>query len=159
MLYQLYVEFLWLENVSAIFGSWVIFFIGCYGYMADTTSPESRYIRVCISAVFTYFVLHLFQSNLGFNGFSVFQDDPYCDHGRMLLCDGHHWELHERADLQKVNIALFQKDTFVTHCHSHNSPSSSPPSSLTFRFNSCGSSFVLIMITSIIIMTFMTIDH
>ena len=121
--------------------------------MADTTSPESRYICVCISAVFTYFVLHLLQSNLGFNGFSVFQDDPYRDHGRMLLCYGHHWELHERADLQKVNIALFRKDTFVTHCHSHNSALSSPPSSLTFRF----------MITSIIIMIFIvtiiTHDH
>ena len=71
--------------------------------------------------VFAYFVLHLLQSNLGFNGFSVFQDDPYCDHGRVLLCYGHHWELHERADLQKVNIASFRKDTFVTpHCHSHN---------------------------------------
>ena len=83
-----------------------------------------------------------------------FKDDPHCDHGRVLLCDGHHWELHERADLQKVNIALFQKDTFVTHCHYHNSPSSSPPSSLTFRFNSYGSSFALIMIISIIIMIF-----
>jgi len=45
---ELYVEFMWLENVSAIFGSWVIFFIGCYGYMADTTSPESRTIRIAI---------------------------------------------------------------------------------------------------------------
>ena len=122
--------------------------------MADTTSPESRYIHICISAVFAYFVVHLPQSNLGFNGFSVFQDDPYCDHGRMLLCDGHHWELHERADLQKVNIASFRKDTFVTHCHSHNSASSSPPSSLTFRLNSYSSSFALIMIISIIIMIF-----
>ena len=54
VLFQLYVEFMWLENVSAIFGSWVIFFIGCYGYMADTTSPESRYISICIFVVFAY---------------------------------------------------------------------------------------------------------
>ena len=39
---ELYVEFLWMENISAFFGSWVIFFIGCYGYLADTTSSESR---------------------------------------------------------------------------------------------------------------------
>ena len=40
--YELYAEFLWFENVSSLFGGWVLFFIGCYGYLADTTSPESR---------------------------------------------------------------------------------------------------------------------
>ena len=39
---ELYVEFLWLENVSALCGSYVIFLIGCYGFLADTTSPETR---------------------------------------------------------------------------------------------------------------------
>lgn len=45
---ELYVEFLWFEAVSACFGSWTLFFIGCYGYLADTTSPESRTIRIAI---------------------------------------------------------------------------------------------------------------
>ena len=39
---ELYVEFLWFENISALCGSYVIFLIGCYGFLADTTSPETR---------------------------------------------------------------------------------------------------------------------
>ena len=39
---ELPVEFLWVENISAIFGSQIIFYIGCYGHLADTTSIESR---------------------------------------------------------------------------------------------------------------------
>ena len=40
---ELYVEFLWIaEVVGAMFGSWVIFFLGVYGYIADNTSPQSR---------------------------------------------------------------------------------------------------------------------
>ena len=45
---ELYVEFLWFEAVSACFGSWTLFFIGCYGYLADTTSPESRYFECAL---------------------------------------------------------------------------------------------------------------
>ena len=45
---ELYVEFLWLENLSAFFGSYVIFLIGCYGFLADTTDQESRTIRIAI---------------------------------------------------------------------------------------------------------------
>lgn len=44
----LYVEFLWLENLSAFFGSYVIFLIGCYGFLADTTDQESRTIRIAV---------------------------------------------------------------------------------------------------------------
>ena len=39
---QLVVEFLWFENISALCGSYVIFLIGCYGFLADTTSPDTR---------------------------------------------------------------------------------------------------------------------
>ena len=39
---ELYVEFLWFENISALCGSYVIFLIGCYGFLADTTSPDTR---------------------------------------------------------------------------------------------------------------------
>ena len=39
---ELYVEFLWFENISALCGSYVIFLIGCYGYLADTTSADTR---------------------------------------------------------------------------------------------------------------------
>ena len=45
---ELYVEFLWLENLSAFFGSYVIFLIGCYGFLADTTDQESRTIRIAV---------------------------------------------------------------------------------------------------------------
>ena len=45
---ELYVEFLWLENLSAFFGSYVIFLIGCYGFIADTTDQESRTIRIAV---------------------------------------------------------------------------------------------------------------
>ena len=34
--------------------------------------------------------------------FAVFQDDPNCHHGRVLLCHGHHRQLHKWADLQEV---------------------------------------------------------
>ena len=40
--YELYADFLLFENINSIFGSWVLFFIGCYGYIVDTTSPDSR---------------------------------------------------------------------------------------------------------------------
>ena len=40
---ELPVEFLWMENISALFGSQIIFYIGCYGHLADTTSPQSRF--------------------------------------------------------------------------------------------------------------------
>ena len=46
--HELYVEFLWLENLSAFFGSYVIFLIGCYGFLADTTDQESRTIRIAV---------------------------------------------------------------------------------------------------------------
>ena len=45
---DLYVEFLWLENLSAFFGSYVIFLIGCYGFLADTTNQDSRTIRIAV---------------------------------------------------------------------------------------------------------------
>ena len=48
---ELYVEFLWFENVSACFGAYIIFFIGAYGYMADVTSVESRYNILLLSAL------------------------------------------------------------------------------------------------------------
>lgn len=47
---QLYVEFLWIgEVVGAMFGYWVIFFLGVYGYVADNTSVESRTLRISIA--------------------------------------------------------------------------------------------------------------
>jgi len=45
---ELYVEFLWFENISALCGSYVIFLIGCYGFLADTTSAETRTIRMAV---------------------------------------------------------------------------------------------------------------
>ena len=55
----------------------------------------------CISLVFLY---------LGFNGCSVYQDNPHCHHGRMLLCNGHHRELYQRANLQKVNNIFLTRE-------------------------------------------------
>ena len=52
---ELYVEFLWFENVSACFGAYIIFFIGAYGYMADVTSVESRYTVLLLFAVLIIF--------------------------------------------------------------------------------------------------------
>lgn len=47
---KLHVEFLWIgEVVGAMFGYWVIFFLGVYGYVADNTSVESRTLRISIA--------------------------------------------------------------------------------------------------------------
>ena len=49
----------------------------------------SLYLCIC---VFVYLYLC-------FKNSSVFQDNPNCHHGRLLLCHGHHWELYQRSDL------------------------------------------------------------
>ena len=45
---QLVVEFLWLDGIRNLFGGWVLFFLGSYGYVADTTSDKSRTMRISI---------------------------------------------------------------------------------------------------------------
>ena len=45
---QLVVEFLWLETIRALFGGWVLFFLGGYGFISDTTSEKSRTMRIAI---------------------------------------------------------------------------------------------------------------
>ena len=44
----LVVEFLWLESISYYFGGYILFFVGAYGYIADTTSLKSRTIRIAV---------------------------------------------------------------------------------------------------------------
>ena len=74
--------------------------------MADTTSAESRYVQCpglqyCGEIKVSVILLLFHQYSFVF--FSVFQDDPNCHHGRVLLCHGYHWQLHKWADLQEVN--------------------------------------------------------
>ena len=45
---QLVVEFLWLEAIRSFFGGWILFFVGSYGYIADTTTDSSRTLRITI---------------------------------------------------------------------------------------------------------------
>ena len=45
---QLVVEFLWLESISSFFGGWVMFVLGAYGHIADTSSVKSRTLRIAI---------------------------------------------------------------------------------------------------------------
>ena len=44
----LVVEFLWLESISSFFGGFAVYFLGAYGYIADTTSLKSRTLRIAI---------------------------------------------------------------------------------------------------------------
>ena len=45
---ELVVEFLWFESITSYFGGYVMFFLGAYGYIADTTSVKSRTVRLAI---------------------------------------------------------------------------------------------------------------
>merc|ERR1719186_2300147 len=45
---ELVVEFLWLEALCSFSGGPVLFFLGAYGYIADTTSAKSRTLRIAV---------------------------------------------------------------------------------------------------------------
>jgi len=45
---ELVVEFLWFESLSYCLGCYSVFFLGCYGYIVDTTSVKSRTIRFSV---------------------------------------------------------------------------------------------------------------
>ena len=46
---QLVVEFLWLDSISSYCGGWTLVYIGAYGYIADTTSLQSRTVRIAVT--------------------------------------------------------------------------------------------------------------
>ena len=45
---ELVVEFLWFESIASYFGGFALLFLGGYGYIADTTSQNSRTIRIAV---------------------------------------------------------------------------------------------------------------
>ena len=46
---QLSVEYIWLESITALFGGWVVFLLGVYSYVTDTSSIADRTIRVAVA--------------------------------------------------------------------------------------------------------------